>query len=75
MVLAVTVGVTGLVAPVLPRVAGSLVLDRTGPADGGVLVSALSCSVEPVVVAVLVLVVAAAFRAGERMSRDVDGLV
>ncbi|HEX5332993.1 MAG TPA: hypothetical protein VFW79_10145 [Cellulomonas sp.] len=74
-VVAGTVGVVGVVAPLLPRLAGRLVLERTGLAGTGAFALAPALSLEPLLVAALVLVVAAAFRAGETMARDMDGLV
>ena len=72
---AATVAVVGVVAPLAPQIAGQLVLARTGLARTGAFVSTVAVSPEPLLVAALVLAVATAFRAGEAMSRDVDGLV
>ncbi len=74
VVLGVTIAVTGLVAPMLPALAGELVLQRTGLA-GPRLGAAPGGSLAPIVVGLVVLALAAAFRAGERMSDDVRGLV
>ncbi|NMM17150.1 MAG: hypothetical protein HHJ14_08435, partial [Cellulomonas sp.] len=72
---AATVAVVGVAAPLAPQIAGQLVLARTGLARTGAFVSTVAVSPEPLLVAALVLAVATAFRAGEAMSRDVDGLV
>jgi hypothetical protein len=74
-VVAGTVAVVGIVAPLLPEIAGQLVLERTGLARTGAFAAVPGVSPEQLLVAALVLVVAAAFRAGETMARDVDGLV
>ncbi|MGV8979088.1 MAG: hypothetical protein ACOH17_13695 [Cellulomonas sp.] len=74
-VVAATVAVVGVVAPLAPQVAGQLVLARTGLDRTGAFVSTVAVWPEPLLVAALVLAVATAFRAGEAMSRDVDGLV
>lgn len=73
VVLAATIAVAGVLAPLLPQVAGALVLARTGLA--GPRFAGPSLHVEPLLVAALVLAVAAAFRAGERLTDDVAGLV
>lgn len=73
-VLAVTIAVAGSIAPMLPQVAGILVLERTGLA-GPRFADAAAPALTPVLVGVLVLALAAAFRAGERMADDVRGLV
>ena len=75
VVVAGTVAVVGVVAPLLPQLAGELVLERTGLAATAPFALAPALSLEPLLVAALVLVVAAAFRAGETMASDVDGLV
>lgn len=74
VVVAGAVGVGGMVAPILPHIAGLLVLHRTGLAGPG-FVGVPPLTVEPLVVAGVVLAAAAAFRAGERMTRDLDGMV
>jgi hypothetical protein len=74
--LAVLVGVAGYVAPLLPQVAGIVVLHRLGldrpesPVEAG-----LHFSLTPGLVVLLLLLVAEAFRQGERLSGDVEGLV
>ena len=74
--LAVLIGVAGTLAPLLPQLAGLLMLDRLGLADDGVFVTTVpSLSPEPLLVAALVLAFAAAFRSGEQLTRDADGLV
>src|SRR5450830_157782 len=72
-VVAGTVAVVGIVAPLLPEIAGQLVLERTGLARTGAFAAVPGVSPEQLLVAALVLVVAAAFRAGETMARDADG--
>ena len=74
VVLAVTIAVAGVLAPLLPQIAGFLVLDRTGLA-GPAFLATPSVEVAPLLVGALVLAAAAAFRAGERMADDVRGLV
>lgn len=74
VVLAGTVAVAGVLAPLLPQIAGFLVLDRTGLA-GPAFMATPSVEPAPLLVGALVLAVAAAFRAGERMADDVRGLV
>lgn len=74
-VVAGVVGVVGFLAPLLPQLAGLGVLDRTGLADSGAFHTGLSYSLEPLGAAALVLVVALAFRTGEQLARDTDGLV
>ena len=74
VVLAVTVAVAGVLAPLLPQVAGLLVLDRTGLA-GSPFMTVPSVELVPLLDAAVILAVAAAFRAGERMADDVRGLV
>lgn len=73
-VVAGCVAVVGTLAPVLPQVAGFLVLERIGLA-GPRFLATPSVPLAPLVVAALVLVVAAAFRAAERMSDELSGLV
>ncbi|GIG19413.1 hypothetical protein Cch01nite_01370 [Cellulomonas chitinilytica] len=72
---AAVVGVAGVVAPLLPQWAGLLVLARTGLDANPTFAGVVQLSFDSVWVAVLVLVVAVAFAAGERMTRDVEGLV
>ena len=74
VVLAVTIAVAGVLAPLLPQIAGFLVLDRTGLA-GPAFMATPSVELTPLLVGALILAVAAAFRAGERMADDVRGLV
>lgn len=72
---AAAVGLAGVAAPVLPQIAASLVLGRTGLTSTGAFVTGLTLDPAPLVVAAVVLAVAAAFREGERLTRDVEGLV
>lgn len=75
--LAVLVAVTAQLSPLLPQVASLLVLDRlnlTGPS--GPFVLGLHLSFGPaLLVALVLLILAEAFRQGERIHRDVEGLV
>lgn len=74
--LAFLIAVAGTLIPLLPQLAGLLMLDRLGLADDGIFATAVpSLSLEPLLVAALVLAFAAAFRAGEQLVRDTDGLV
>ncbi len=72
--LAAIIAGVGAVAPLLPQVAGFLVLERTGLA-GPRFMATPSFALTPILVGVLVLALAAAFRIGERMTDDVRGLV
>ena len=65
----------GTVAPLLPAAAGALVLARTGLGDSGHLVAAGSLDPFPLLVAAVLAVIAEAFRRGERLARDTEGLV
>lgn len=74
--LAVALAAGGMVAPSLPGIAGLLVIDRLGLGDaGGPLVPSLSVGLEPMLLVAFVLVLAEAFRRGEQIGRDVEGLV
>ena len=73
-VVAATIAIAGSIAPTPPEIAGFLVLERTGLA-GPDFASATSPSLQPVLVGGVVLALALAFRAGERMADDVRGLV
>jgi hypothetical protein len=70
---AVVVLGVGLLGPLLPAWASALVIGRLG-LDSPVTWAA-TLPLAPVLVAGLVMVVAEAFRQGERLSRDVEGLV
>lgn len=75
-ILAVVIAVAGPLAPLLPQLSGVLVLDRLGLAGDGIFATTSpTLTLEPLLVAALVLVLAAAFRAGEQLARDSDGLV
>lgn len=66
----------GAVAPLLPAWAAATVVARTGVADGGATWElAVDWSFAPFVVGTALLVVAEAFRRGERLAHDVEGLV
>jgi hypothetical protein len=69
------VAVVGTVAPLLPAAAGALVLARTGLGDSGHLVAAGGLSPFPLLVAAVLAVIAEAFRRGEQLARDSEGLV
>ncbi|MGY1858372.1 DUF2975 domain-containing protein [Modestobacter sp. SYSU DS0290] len=74
--LSVVVLVAGYVGPLLPQVGALLVLDRLGLTDpGSPFVLGLEFSFGPLLVGLLLLVLAEAFRQGERLDRDVAGLV
>lgn len=74
--LALVIAVGGTLAPILPQLAGIRVLERLGLADDGVFsTSAPQITLGPLLVAALVLAFAAAFRAGERLVADAEGLV
>jgi hypothetical protein len=80
VVIAVTIAVCGVAAPLLPQHQGLKVLERTGLADltepaGRYFVLEPSIPWAPLLVAATVLAVAVAFRAGERLTADVEGLV
>lgn len=73
--LAVVIAVAGSLAPLLPKIAGVRVLERLGLADDGIFSTTPYLTLEGLLVAALVLVLAVAFRAGEQLARDADGLV
>ncbi len=74
--LAGVIAVAGSLAPLLPQLAGIRVVERLGLADDGVFsTSAPQITLGPLLIAALVLAFAAAFRAGERLAADADGLV
>lgn len=75
VLVAVTVGVAGALATALPEVATSLVLERIGLADSEHLVHGVTLGLGTVPIAVLLLMLASAFRTGERNARDLEGLV
>lgn len=63
-------------AVLLPQLGGIRVLERLGLADDGIfMTNPPQLALTPLLVAALVLAFAAAFRAGERLTRDTDGLV
>jgi hypothetical protein len=70
-----TLAATGLMAPALPAWAGWLVLERTGLAATGRFDPAGGIEPLPLVTAALLVVLAGAFRVGERLARDTEGLV
>ncbi|MGY4643345.1 hypothetical protein [Cellulomonas sp. URHB0016] len=69
--LAAVVAVAGVVGPLLPQLAGLLVLDRTGLAGGPAFAGGVESSTGPLLVAALVLVVAVVLAAGERLTGEV----
>jgi hypothetical protein len=75
--LAVVVAVAGWVGPWLPSVASEMALARMGVgAEQGVLPRwSGDPGLWPVLVSLVLIVLAQAFRQGERLTRDVEGLV
>jgi hypothetical protein len=73
--LAVVVLVVGYVGPLLPQLATLLVLGRLEVAPGDPFVWSLTFAFLPLILAALVLATAEAFRRGETISADVEGLV
>ncbi|MBD8058149.1 hypothetical protein IC607_04100 [Cellulomonas sp. JH27-2] len=73
---AATIAVAGTLAPILPDVAGQLVLRRLAvPAgNGDAFAFGLTIELVPTLVAVLVLAVAAAFSAGEQLERQAKAM-
>jgi len=75
-VLAAVVAVHGVAAPLLPAAATSSVLRRTGLSELGVFEpESVTFGFLPLVVVVGLLVLAEAFRRGEQLADDVEGLV
>lgn len=74
-VVAVTIGVAGVLASWLPGWAGVLVLHRTGLADTDRFLTAPTLDGTPLLVGLVVLLVAGAFRVGERHAREIETLV
>lgn len=72
---AAAVAVVGVVAPLLPALAGGLVLARTGLAGTGRLAMTGGIDLPPLLVAAVLLALAGAFRRGEQLARDTEGLV
>jgi hypothetical protein len=74
--LALVVAVAGSIGPVLPQVGTLAVLDRLGLAGpGSPFTVGATFSLLPLVLGGLLLVLAEAFRQGERIDSDVEGLV
>ena len=71
--LAVLIGALGVLAPLLPAVAAIAVQGRLGLDEPVTWIA--QWSLAPLLLAGAVLVVAEAFRRGEQVSRDVEGLV
>lgn len=71
------VAVAGFVAPLLPLMASSMVLDRLGVAmPGGPLrPPVIDLDLTPLLLIGVLLALAEAFRQGERLTRETDGLV
>ena len=67
----------GQVGPVLPQIGSLVVLDRLGlVGPGSPFVAGATLTIGPALLAgLLLLVLAEAFRQGERISDDVEGLV
>lgn len=66
---------TALMVPALPAWAGWLVLERTGLVATGRFGLAGGLEPLPLLTAALLVVLAGAFRVGERLARDTEGLV
>lgn len=80
VVAALTIAAAGVVGPMLPQHQGVRALERAGLADltepaGRLFVLEPSVPLGPLLLAAGVLAVAAAFRTGERLRAEVDGLV
>lgn len=73
--LAAVVLVVGYVGPLLPQLATLLVLDRLALEPGQPFTWSLTFTFLPLVMGALVLAVAEAFRRGEAITADVEGLV
>lgn len=73
--LAAVIAAGGVLAPLLPQIAGVLVLERTSLDTTGRFLLMPSIDPGPLVLAAVVLCVAEAFRAGTALADDVDGLV
>ncbi|MDO8108542.1 hypothetical protein Q6348_15195 [Isoptericola sp. b441] len=69
------IAVIGTAAPLLPELAGALVLNRTGLDESGMLVPALAWRPVPLLVGTVVAALAAAFRHGEQLVEDAEGTV
>ena len=65
----------GIVGPLLPQVAAMLVQERLGLTRTGAFTTGLSFDLLPLLVLTGVLVLAEAFRRGEQIAADVEGLV
>lgn len=73
--LATVVVVVGYVGPLLPQIASILVLGRIDLGPDGPFTWSFTFSFLPLVIAALVLATAEAFRRGEAITADVEGLV
>lgn len=73
--LAVVVLVVGYVGPLLPQVATALVIDRLALEPGDPFALSFTFSFLPLILGALILAVAEAFRRGESLTADVEGLV
>lgn len=73
---AATIVVAGTLAPMLPETAGQLVMSRVAETDGAdaPFVFGVTLTLVPTCVAILVLAVAAAFSAGERLDRQAKAM-
>lgn len=69
---AATVAVTGTLFPMPPEIAGLQILHRTGLDATGDFASGITIPVSPLLTAALVLAVAAAFRAGEKLTHQAE---
>ncbi len=73
--LASVVAVHGVIGPLLPAAATAMVLARTGLGEPGVLEPGVVFPFAPFALAAGLLVAAEAFRRGEQIADDVEGLV
>jgi hypothetical protein len=69
---AATVAVTGMLFGVPPEIAGLQILHRTGLDTTGDFTGGVTIPLSPLLTAALVLAVAAAFRAGEQLTREAE---
>ncbi len=74
-VVAVLVGANGALVPLLPAAATAMVLGRTGASLEGVFEQSVNFPLLPFALVAALLVVAEAFRRGEQIADDVEGLV
>lgn len=80
VVVAATIAACGVLAPLLPQYQGLRALERTGLAGltepaGRYFDLSPSVPLAPLLIAAAVLALAGAFKAGERLTAEVEGLV